>query len=313
MKKKKIILILIMGIILTGSFFTFQVSAQATDPLEYTVLAPLPCIDGSGIPGTKDYNPNCTQTSNKTTLEKYLPGVFKLAIGLAAVWAVLMIVLGGIQYISTDAIFKKEEGRKRIENAIYGLVLVIAAALILKTINPNLLEINLNIEPAVTKAPAGGTLGLLMAPAQIEESNARKMMLKGWGINVYGDKGPCTQGQTVDCVNLNGLPPNAVTGLRNLGSACKNCTLNMSGGTEGGHKSHGVGSPNVDFLPSSSLGSYLSQFKESGQTNNGAHNPVGLPNPTTIRVNENGVNAVFTFEKKGDNGASGDHWHVTFK
>lgn len=151
---KKIFIILILATI-----FLPTVLVLAVDDLSYTVLAPLPCISGSGTPGTDGYKSDCTQTSNETTLEKYLPGVFKLAIGLAAVAAVLMIVWGGIQYITTDAIMGKKEGKDRILNAIYSLVMIIGAWLILNTINPNLLNINLNIEPAVTKAPAGGTLG----------------------------------------------------------------------------------------------------------------------------------------------------------
>jgi hypothetical protein len=71
-----------------------------------------------------------------------------------------MIVIGGFQYISTDAIQKKSEGKERIKNAVLGLVLVISAWLILATINPNLLNINLNIESVTTTAPTGteGTL-----------------------------------------------------------------------------------------------------------------------------------------------------------
>lgn len=117
---------------------------------EYTVLAPLP--------GTTNCADNRLGADCKTTLQKYLPGVFKLAIGLSAVFAVLMIVLGGLQYMSTDAVQGKSEGKERIKNAIYGLVLVIGAWLILNTINPGLLNFNLNIEKIQTSAPAGGTL-----------------------------------------------------------------------------------------------------------------------------------------------------------
>jgi RHS repeat-associated protein len=49
-----------------------------------------------------------------------------------------MIVIGGFQYISSDAIMKKSEGKQRIQDAVIGLVLVISAWLILNTINPNL-------------------------------------------------------------------------------------------------------------------------------------------------------------------------------
>jgi len=112
-----------------------KVSAAEND---YTVLAPLPGIGDKG--GT-------------TNLQSYIPAIFSLAIGLSAVAAVLMIVIGGFQYMSADAIMKKTAGRQRIQNAIIGLVFVITAWLILHTINPNLLTLNLNIDKVDT-APA---------------------------------------------------------------------------------------------------------------------------------------------------------------
>lgn len=133
-----------LGIFILPAIRTFATSH------EYTVLAPLP--------GTTSCADNNLGANCKTTLEKYLPGIFKLAIGLSAVAAVLMIVIGGLQYMSTDAIMKKEDGKKRIQNAIYGLVLVIGAWLILNTVNPNLLKLNLKIDDITTTAPAGGTL-----------------------------------------------------------------------------------------------------------------------------------------------------------
>jgi hypothetical protein len=54
-----------------------------------------------------------------------------------------MIVIGGVQYLSTDAISGKNEGRKKIENALGGLLLAILAWLILNTINPELLNIKI--------------------------------------------------------------------------------------------------------------------------------------------------------------------------
>lgn len=138
----------VFGIFLNAILATNTIYAQNT--YEYTVLAPLPgTTEARCDPGTPE-DPAC-----KTTLQRYLPGIFNLAIGLSAVFAVLMIVIGGFQYISTDAIMKKEDGKKRIQNAVLGLVFVISAWLILYTINPNLLTLNLNIQPATTSNTTG--------------------------------------------------------------------------------------------------------------------------------------------------------------
>ncbi|MBN2094079.1 MAG: hypothetical protein JW740_01785 [Candidatus Zambryskibacteria bacterium] len=143
MKKIFIILLIVFAL---GSLLVFQVYAE-----DYTVLAPLPGTESGG----------------KTNLQMYVPGLITLLIGLSAVVAVLRIVWGGIIYMTSDAIFGKQRGRGMILNSVFALVLVIAAYLILTTINPNLLKFNLNLEkpeigtpnvsaPASGGAPASG-------------------------------------------------------------------------------------------------------------------------------------------------------------
>lgn len=75
-----------------------------------------------------------------TDVPKLLAAVFRLALGAAAALSVLMITLGGIEYLSTDSLSGKSEGKDRIKNAIYGLILAIMAYLIMYVINPDTLE-----------------------------------------------------------------------------------------------------------------------------------------------------------------------------
>jgi len=98
----------------------------------YTFLAPLS--------EDKSFDP-----SQDNALSKYINLVVKIAIGIAAVLAVIMIVMGGIQYMTSELISSKEEGKKRITNAILGLLIALGAYLILFTINPNLLKLDVAI------------------------------------------------------------------------------------------------------------------------------------------------------------------------
>jgi hypothetical protein len=123
--KSQKIMILAVLILISFSVFT-KVGALG----EYTTLAPLP--------GTTDNVGN-------TNLETYLLGVFNLSIGIAAVLAFVMITFGGVMYATSDAISGKSQGREYVENAIWGLLLVIAAWVILYTINPNILTFKLSI------------------------------------------------------------------------------------------------------------------------------------------------------------------------
>ncbi|MDO8572802.1 MAG: hypothetical protein Q7S11_03490 [bacterium] len=73
------------------------------------------------------------------TLSTYLRAVFLTGIGLAGVLAVLMIVIGGIQYIGSGmSPSGKSDAKDKITNAIMGLLLALLSWLILNTINPSL-------------------------------------------------------------------------------------------------------------------------------------------------------------------------------
>ncbi len=109
----------------------------------YTLLAPLP-----GVGNCKDINGKqvCTiQTNQPGALQNYLSIIFALLIGIAGLLAVIMIVVGGIEYMSTDAFSGKEEGRERVTQAIVGLLLALGAWLILYTINPDILSLRFGL------------------------------------------------------------------------------------------------------------------------------------------------------------------------
>ncbi|MEK7471201.1 MAG: pilin [Patescibacteria group bacterium] len=100
----------------------------------YNLLAPLPKTDGT----TMSSYP--TQDGN---LSVYLNLMIKLFIGICAVLAVIMIVMGGIEYMTSELPGMKSEGKERIRNAIFGLLLALGAWTLLNTINPNLLKTNI--------------------------------------------------------------------------------------------------------------------------------------------------------------------------
>jgi hypothetical protein len=76
----------------------------------------------------------------------FISNSVKLIIQIAGALAVIMIVIGGVQYLSTDAINDKSEGKERIQNAIYGLILAFASFIILQTINPGTLQLDLTLQ-----------------------------------------------------------------------------------------------------------------------------------------------------------------------
>ncbi|OHA53780.1 MAG: hypothetical protein A2Z62_01495 [Candidatus Terrybacteria bacterium RIFCSPLOWO2_02_42_20] len=82
-----------------------------------------------------------TDLSENVTLEEYLTWAFRFVLALAGFLAVMMIVIGGVEYIISGASESmREEAKKRIENAIWGLVMALVSYLVLYTINPSLVN-----------------------------------------------------------------------------------------------------------------------------------------------------------------------------
>jgi hypothetical protein len=108
-----------------------SVSVGVHAQTDYTPLAPIPQLTGS---------------DNKVNINEFIPNMVKLVISVAAALAVIMIVIGGIKYMSTDAWGAKKDARSTIENAVIGLLLAIGAYSILYTVNPKLVDINFTIQ-----------------------------------------------------------------------------------------------------------------------------------------------------------------------
>ncbi len=117
--------------------------------LKYQPLAPIEGVRESGAGGGVD-------------LGQYLGDIFKLGIGLCGVFAVLMIVIGGLEYTMTEKVASKEDAKSRISGAIVGLLLALSSYIILYTINPDLVKLNflnkLNTATSKTSSGDGNTL-----------------------------------------------------------------------------------------------------------------------------------------------------------
>lgn len=73
------------------------------------------------------------------TIASELDSFYNSAIAIGGVAAVVMIIVGGIFFsVSGGSADKKSEGKKYITSALWGLVLLLGAFLILNTINPEL-------------------------------------------------------------------------------------------------------------------------------------------------------------------------------
>lgn len=99
----------------------------------FVPLAPIPGLTEGGAADSKN-------------LADFFNNLYKYLIGLAAVLAIIEIIWGGLEISTQDSVSKQQDGKERIRQAIFGLVLVLSPVLVFSIINPSILNLSLNLE-----------------------------------------------------------------------------------------------------------------------------------------------------------------------
>ena len=108
--------------------FTFlPIKILGDGPMEYVLLEP--DVFGEEI-------------KQASSMANFLNEAFKFGLAIATALSVVEIVWGGVEIMLSESPFARTNGKERITNAIYGLLLALFSWLILYTINPQILEIN---------------------------------------------------------------------------------------------------------------------------------------------------------------------------
>lgn len=234
-----------IGIIFVFIFIlpVFSLTVLAQNTGTYTVLEPLP---GFGDGGNRI-------ESRSGLFTKYLQNAYVRLLQAAAIICVISIMVGGIQYITAAAADTKSAARTRIWNNFIGFLIVLAAYLILRTINPSLVSFQLTIpdikSPVITGSNGTrlafnpttrqyqpitqipGPQSTLPRPTAGEELAVRQT-LENAGFTIY--KSPCAQNQTSNCTDVGNLRQATIDGIIRERDKC-NCTMAITGGSETGN------------------------------------------------------------------------------
>lgn len=125
---KRFLFILIFAVFLFG----FWQNVKAVD-----VLIDYPTIEGAQSPN---------ETSDLPQLINY---IYKFALLACGIVALISILIGAIQYVtSAGNASKAGDAKDRISQALLGILILLAAVLILRTINPDLVNISFEL-PAI--------------------------------------------------------------------------------------------------------------------------------------------------------------------
>lgn len=93
-----------------------------------------------------------------TTPADYFSKIYQIALGFGVILALAMIIYGGILYATArESAVQQKEARDQITQALLGLIILFASVLILRTINPELVNLGgweQKILPAKKLSPA---------------------------------------------------------------------------------------------------------------------------------------------------------------
>ena len=116
--------------------------------------APLNSCTGSGsvVPQTQGSTPGSVsfiplqeiegflKKGQENKLGDFFNNAFRIGVGVAGILAVIMIIIGGFEYMTSDIPGAKSDGKSKITGAILGIVIILLSGLILTIINPDILS-----------------------------------------------------------------------------------------------------------------------------------------------------------------------------
>lgn len=119
-------------------FFTLVAGVSVAQAQGYIPLTPLPGTTEAG--------------ASTVSVSSYVGGVIKLSIALGAALAVLFAVIGGTQYVAASINpAAKQNALEKVWNALIGLTIILSSYLVLNSINPDLVNIKLELPPVAVR------------------------------------------------------------------------------------------------------------------------------------------------------------------
>lgn len=169
----------------------------AYNPNCYELLAPIPGFESyigdpeDKVENIKDINGRVHIVNlQEFKIGDFVNSIFQISLGVLMVLAVIMIVVAGVEYMTVESIGSKSQAKQRITGALGGLILALGIFVILRTINPRLLEIGFgeNINSVEIKLDEeNGDGGSIITPGNVSIGSKPQACPEGI-INVGGFK-----------------------------------------------------------------------------------------------------------------------------
>ena len=115
-----------------GLILSFSIPA-----ISFAAIAPtnpVPSTGGTSGAGSASYQPISGVNFGGSGFGGMLSQLFVWGVTLAIILAIIMLVVGGVQYMGSESLFGKDEGKKRIVAALGGLMIALTSIFILNLI-----------------------------------------------------------------------------------------------------------------------------------------------------------------------------------
>lgn len=110
-------------------------------PIAVAMIFPIVVFGAEGTT-VNTFIDNIPFLSGEKTTQAFVDAMYKLAIALASIIVVIRLMMAGAKYMLSEVVSSKSKAKEDIKNALLGLLIILAAVLILGTINPKLVGLN---------------------------------------------------------------------------------------------------------------------------------------------------------------------------
>jgi len=173
--------LLLLPTVVWGATTAEEAAAQSFVP-----LVGIPYIEGEKV----------------ATFGDYVNAFYYASISIAAFLAVIRIIFAGVKYMLSDIVSSKQDAKKDIRSALFGLLIVVGAVLILNTINTNLTNIRLFADapmPRMTGDP--GRVNPGAKTCETHPDSAECCLSEGgtpYAVTTTESGFICSKGETID-------------------------------------------------------------------------------------------------------------------
>ncbi len=207
---------LLVLLLVVGCWWWVGAPSADAQLTEYAMLEPLPGV-------------TIAEGSASTTAASYIPGIFRLTLAIAGVLAVLRLIYAGILYMSSDAYSNTNEAKGIINDALWGLALVLGAWMIVATLFDNEGEnLNLSLDIPRQQLPPNQNVPIEIGMPPGPGSG----LTQAQAMRILQDANIIINGPIV----LAGIQQRTINELLALKSACgPNCEVRVTSATGGAH------------------------------------------------------------------------------